>query len=107
MLRLAPILANGALLLLSAPALAFQPVVCSVTIAGETTRYRIDGRHITDLGSKARHPLSKHRRAGRADVWDSMLDGMQPGEITITNRRRMFWNPAGTVKLRGACRDSR
>ena len=30
----------------------------------------------------------------------SMLDGTQPGGLTIANHCTMFWNPAGTVKLR-------
>ena len=102
------ILAAAALALGASAAQAFAPVVCSVTIEGSTTRYRVDGRHVSELGTKVvRHPLSKHRKIGRADVWHSMLDGLQPGELTITNRRRMAWYPAGTVKLRGPCRDAR
>jgi hypothetical protein len=27
----------------------------------------------------------------------SMLDGTQPGGLTIANHCTMFWNPAGTV----------
>jgi len=30
----------------------------------------------------------------------SMLDGTQPGGLTIANHCTMFWNPAGMVKLR-------
>ena len=86
----------------------FRPVVCTITSEGEKgRRYLIDGKHMTALdGHKAQHPLSVHRTVGRDDEWESMQDGVQPGALLIENRRKMMWNPAGTVKVLGNCRDA-
>ena len=108
MMRLIPF-AACALLFLGAPSMAFESLTCVATGTGSNVRYMIDGKHIhiREKGKHEKHPLSNHRRVANQDLWDSMLDGVQPGTLTVANRRLMSWNPAGRTKVYGVCRDAR
>lgn len=89
MMRLIPFGAC-ALLLLGAPSMAFESLTCVATGTGSNVRYMIDGKHIhiREKGKHEKHPLSNHRRVANQDLWDSMLDGVQPGTLTVANDHR-------------------
>jgi hypothetical protein len=104
MLRIAMV----ALVLGTAPAWAYKPLVCEIPKSEPRERWLIDGRQMsqqTNPGVTV-YQMTKHRKRGQADGWRLTIDGESHGGLTITNRRHMLWFAGGTGKVRGVCHEA-